>query len=952
MRLADATLVALLAASTTGLGGGGHSALRRAPRARATRAIVALDAAAGARPPRGAHPEFDRATRAAPPLRSAKSWVERRRGEDGSSSVAGRNKNRARNRAREWERLGDMVHVRPAARAGDATRSALAGLGLGARAEELAARGARELLSDTEAATLLAALPRDAAAPARAAEGGAQSAAAGSAQPWAGAPAAEQPGAAAAQRPRWFDAITFGGLSVGPGLRAALSAQQLLAPLPVQAAAFQPIRARENAVVVAAPTGSGKTLAIFLPLVARLLTEPPDGERGRVGGAFRALVIAPSAELAAQHARTLAHLLEHAQRGEATARAARDAGGAVGGARHDASADRLTVALWTVADAAAARAARLLALGTRGGAPTTRGDGDGGGGASSTSGSAASSALDAAGATAGEAASAELQLATIVVATPAAALLRVRLGLSAKCWARLSTVVLDEPDALLALRTGGASRAGAGARSAREGGADAADADGRARGWWEDGTDGDDDGDGADDSDDDGDDGGGGADGDDAEDRAAPSMPSRAARARAARASKRPTDELLAIIAARAPGGFAPARGMRRDAVPAMRALPPAARAPSAAAAGPRGWDAPPGGSLRGWDGASVRAATSSRESARDAAPARTRAPARPPTAPPAQQARPVQLVLSSATVGRALRKRVQLLTDGASITDAAIVVTAEAEGGGGGGARAGGGGSGRGRAQSALMLPPQIAHGYWLAPDGAADGDVCDDAWLGLVARAWHAWLAVDRARAHGAHGAGADRTPAAAAGTERGTHERGRIGILFVRRADSVADATRALRESGRLGAGVRVCELRARPGAASVGSAGEDGTMPDAADAVNAMADAVADAQLGRTTLLVASEHRARGLDVSGVGLVLVRATAGASAAAYVHCAGRTGRAGSAGSALALLSAASAPAYARLIATLGLRLSDALCTSECPPEAEAGAPEAVTPAAAAGL
>jgi hypothetical protein len=189
----------------------------------------------------------------------------------------------------------------------------------------------------------------------------------------------------------------------------------------------------------------------------------------------------------------------------------------------------------------------------------------------------------------------------------------------------------------------------------------------------------------------------------------------------------------------------------------------------------------------------------------------------------------------------------------------------------------------------------------------------------------------------------------------------------ILFLRRAESVADAARALRESGVLEAGVRVRELRSARADSLGGGVGE-GERADAERDAKAARDgggggagggrdsAARAAALGAAelsalsglgggdgegegpaadenadTLFVASEHRARGLDLPGIALVVVRGAAGASAATYVHCAGRTGRAGTRGAAVSIVSPAEAAAYAQLVRTLDLRLAESRCSSE---------------------
>ena len=62
---------------------------------------------------------------------------------------------------------------------------------------------------------------------------------------------------------------TFTALGLPEALAAALRAQGILTPLPVQTAAVPRLLAGEN-LLVQAPTGTGKTLAYLLPILARL----------------------------------------------------------------------------------------------------------------------------------------------------------------------------------------------------------------------------------------------------------------------------------------------------------------------------------------------------------------------------------------------------------------------------------------------------------------------------------------------------------------------------------------------------------------------------------------------------------------------------------------------------------------------------------------------------------
>ena len=84
---------------------------------------------------------------------------------------------------------------------------------------------------------------------------------------------------------------TFAQLGVHPRTLTALEKQGITQPLPVQAEALPPLLHGRDA-VIQAPTGSGKTLAFALPLAQRLA--------GHAGGGPRALIIAPTRELATQ----------------------------------------------------------------------------------------------------------------------------------------------------------------------------------------------------------------------------------------------------------------------------------------------------------------------------------------------------------------------------------------------------------------------------------------------------------------------------------------------------------------------------------------------------------------------------------------------------------------------------------------------------------------------------
>ncbi len=84
----------------------------------------------------------------------------------------------------------------------------------------------------------------------------------------------------------------------------ALAERGYAEPTPVQAAVLEP-EARDRDLLVSAQTGSGKTVAFGVTMAATLL---PDGEEFSRAGAPRALVIAPTRELAMQVSQELSWL--------------------------------------------------------------------------------------------------------------------------------------------------------------------------------------------------------------------------------------------------------------------------------------------------------------------------------------------------------------------------------------------------------------------------------------------------------------------------------------------------------------------------------------------------------------------------------------------------------------------------------------------------------------------
>ena len=113
--------------------------------------------------------------------------------------------------------------------------------------------------------------------------------------------------------------MSFASLGLSPALLRAVREQGYHAPTAIQAAALPAVLSGADVLAIA-QTGSGKTAAFALPLLQRLVASPPG--RGQVIGTGhrpgpRALVLAPTRELAAQTAellRDVAALLMHRPR--------------------------------------------------------------------------------------------------------------------------------------------------------------------------------------------------------------------------------------------------------------------------------------------------------------------------------------------------------------------------------------------------------------------------------------------------------------------------------------------------------------------------------------------------------------------------------------------------------------------------------------------------------------
>jgi ATP-dependent RNA helicase RhlE len=93
--------------------------------------------------------------------------------------------------------------------------------------------------------------------------------------------------------------LSFSALGLAPELLRAVSAQGYTHPTPVQREAI-PLVLGGRDLLAGAQTGTGKTAAFVLPMLQRLATTPPRG-RGRDGRPpIRALILAPTRELAMQ----------------------------------------------------------------------------------------------------------------------------------------------------------------------------------------------------------------------------------------------------------------------------------------------------------------------------------------------------------------------------------------------------------------------------------------------------------------------------------------------------------------------------------------------------------------------------------------------------------------------------------------------------------------------------
>jgi superfamily II DNA/RNA helicase len=99
------------------------------------------------------------------------------------------------------------------------------------------------------------------------------------------------------------EGVTFGDLGLGNNIVAELATLGAAAPFPIQAATIPDVIAGKD-VLGRGRTGSGKTIAFGAPLVEKLM-ENGGGKKRQLGRAPRALILAPTRELALQIDRTV-----------------------------------------------------------------------------------------------------------------------------------------------------------------------------------------------------------------------------------------------------------------------------------------------------------------------------------------------------------------------------------------------------------------------------------------------------------------------------------------------------------------------------------------------------------------------------------------------------------------------------------------------------------------------
>jgi superfamily II DNA/RNA helicase len=99
------------------------------------------------------------------------------------------------------------------------------------------------------------------------------------------------------------EGVTFGDLGIGGNISRALQELGASSPFPIQAATIPDVLAGKD-VLGRGRTGSGKTIAFGAPLVEKLM-ENGGGTKRKMGRAPRALILAPTRELALQIDRTV-----------------------------------------------------------------------------------------------------------------------------------------------------------------------------------------------------------------------------------------------------------------------------------------------------------------------------------------------------------------------------------------------------------------------------------------------------------------------------------------------------------------------------------------------------------------------------------------------------------------------------------------------------------------------
>ncbi|MBF4628174.1 DEAD/DEAH box helicase [Curtobacterium flaccumfaciens] len=99
------------------------------------------------------------------------------------------------------------------------------------------------------------------------------------------------------------EGVTFGDLGIGGNISRALQELGASSPFPIQAATIPDVLAGKD-VLGRGRTGSGKTIAFGAPLVEKLM-EHGGGTKRKMGRAPRALILAPTRELALQIDRTV-----------------------------------------------------------------------------------------------------------------------------------------------------------------------------------------------------------------------------------------------------------------------------------------------------------------------------------------------------------------------------------------------------------------------------------------------------------------------------------------------------------------------------------------------------------------------------------------------------------------------------------------------------------------------